>query len=76
MRTRFDLVVSAKWLSVCILLAVQFLLALGAKPKTERWIYSVSLWTFALIGYYVLACARDVDLEEVKLTLSTAVLSS
>ncbi|KAF8623755.1 hypothetical protein AX15_006198 [Amanita polypyramis BW_CC] len=40
-----------------IFLAMQFVLALGSRPKAEKRAYSVSLWVFAILSAYLLVCS-------------------
>ncbi|RSH88762.1 Chitin synthase, class 2 [Saitozyma podzolica] len=38
-------------------LALQFVLALGNRPKGERMLYLVTLWVYALLAAYLIACS-------------------
>ncbi|KAI1786680.1 glycosyltransferase family 2 protein [Ganoderma leucocontextum] len=39
------------------LLALQFVLALGNRPKGERMTYSITLWVYAILAVYLLVCS-------------------
>ena len=41
----------------CAVLALQFILALGNRPKGEPFLYKVSFCVFAVAAYYLLICA-------------------
>ncbi|KAG6853182.1 hypothetical protein C0991_006292 [Blastosporella zonata] len=45
-----------KWIYL-IFLALQFVLALGNRPKGERTAYSVTLWVYAFLSVYLLICS-------------------
>ncbi|KAJ7655266.1 chitin synthase [Mycena polygramma] len=45
-----------KW-TYLIFLAMQFVLALGNRPKGERFVYSLTLWVYAVLAVYLLACS-------------------
>ncbi|GLB41331.1 putative chitin synthase [Lyophyllum shimeji] len=45
-----------KWIYL-VFLAMQFVLALGNRPKGERTAYTVTLWVFAILGLYLLICS-------------------
>jgi chitin synthase len=47
---------SLKWLYLSFL-ALQFILALGNRPKGERVPYAVTLWVFAVLAVYLLTCS-------------------
>jgi len=38
-------------------LVMQFVLALGNRPKSERTAYSLTIWVFAIISAYLIACS-------------------
>lgn len=38
-------------------LVLQFILALGNRPKAERFAYSLTLWVYAILGLYLLVCS-------------------
>ena len=39
------------------LLALQFVLALGNRPKGERMTYNITLWVYAILAVYLLVCS-------------------
>lgn len=39
------------------LLALQFVLALGNRPKGERATYNVTLWIYGILAVYLLVCS-------------------
>ncbi|KAG8859628.1 Chitin synthase, class 2 [Serendipita sp. 411] len=45
-----------KWIYLATL-ALQFVLALGNRPKGERFMYVASLWIFAFLAVYLFACS-------------------
>jgi len=45
-----------KWIYL-IFLALQFILALGNRPKGERFAYTVTLWVYAILAVYLLVCS-------------------
>ncbi|THV08600.1 glycosyltransferase family 2 protein [Dendrothele bispora CBS 962.96] len=45
-----------KWLYLSFL-GLQFILALGNRPKGERAAYSITLWVFAFLALYLLVCS-------------------
>ncbi|PFH48062.1 glycosyltransferase family 2 protein [Amanita thiersii Skay4041] len=45
-----------KWIYLTFL-GMQFVLALGNRPKSERRIYSATLWVFAILSVYLLVCS-------------------
>ncbi|KAF7332167.1 Chitin synthase [Mycena kentingensis (nom. inval.)] len=45
-----------KWLYLSFL-ALQFVLALGNRPKGERAAYAVTLWVYAVLALYLLVCS-------------------
>ncbi|KAH0579371.1 Chitin synthase, class 1 [Termitomyces sp. 'cryptogamus'] len=45
-----------KWIYL-IFLALQFVLALGNRPKGERTAYTVTLWVYAFLSAYLLICS-------------------
>ncbi|KAF7340054.1 Chitin synthase [Mycena venus] len=45
-----------KWVYL-IFLALQFVLALGNRPKGERLAYSLTLWVYAVLAVYLLLCS-------------------
>ncbi|KIY51631.1 glycosyltransferase family 2 protein [Fistulina hepatica ATCC 64428] len=45
-----------KWLYLATL-ALQFVLALGNRPKGERMAYSITLWIYAFLSLYLLVCS-------------------
>ncbi|KAF8067008.1 putative chitin synthase [Lyophyllum atratum] len=45
-----------KWIYL-IFLALQFVLALGNRPKGERMAYTVTLWVYAFLSVYLLVCS-------------------
>ncbi|KAJ7591104.1 glycosyltransferase family 2 protein [Mycena floridula] len=45
-----------KWLYLATL-ALQFVLALGNRPKGERMAYTVTLWIYAVLAVYLLVCS-------------------
>ncbi|EPQ59000.1 chitin synthase [Gloeophyllum trabeum ATCC 11539] len=46
----------AKWLYLSFL-ALQFVLALGNRPKGERMAYTVTLWVYAILSLYLIVCS-------------------
>ncbi|KAF8625346.1 hypothetical protein AX17_006888 [Amanita inopinata Kibby_2008] len=48
--------IALKWIYLTFL-AMQFILALGNRPKGERTAYSVTLWVFAILATYLLVCS-------------------
>jgi len=38
-------------------LVLQFVLALGNRPKAERFAYTLTLWVYAVLGLYLLVCS-------------------
>ncbi|KAF8884113.1 glycosyltransferase family 2 protein [Infundibulicybe gibba] len=59
----FGNVVLIHWLNTSLrwtylaLLALQFILALGNRPKGERVAYSITLWVYAFLSIYLLVCS-------------------
>ncbi|KAI0068690.1 chitin synthase [Artomyces pyxidatus] len=47
---------SLKWIYLGFL-ALQFVLALGNRPKGERAAYTITLWVYAVLSIYLLACS-------------------
>ncbi|KAI6034169.1 glycosyltransferase family 2 protein [Pisolithus microcarpus 441] len=45
-----------KWIYLAFL-ALQFVLALGNRPKGERTAYSITLWVYAFLAVYLLICS-------------------
>ncbi|KDQ64296.1 glycosyltransferase family 2 protein [Jaapia argillacea MUCL 33604] len=45
-----------KWLYL-VFLALQFVLALGNRPKGERMAYAITLWVYAFLALYLLVCS-------------------
>ena len=45
-----------KWIYLAFL-ALQFVLALGNRPKGERAAYSITLWVYAVLAVYLLVCS-------------------
>ena len=45
-----------KWLYLAFL-ALQFVLALGNRPKGERLTYNITLWVFGVLSLYLLVCS-------------------
>ncbi|KAK7061690.1 chitin synthase [Favolaschia claudopus] len=45
-----------KWLYLSFL-ALQFVLALGNRPKGERFAYTLTLWVYAFLAVYLLVCS-------------------
>ncbi|KAF8897499.1 putativechitin synthase [Infundibulicybe gibba] len=45
-----------KWIYLSFL-ALQFILALGNRPKGERMAYTVTLWVYAILSIYLLVCS-------------------
>jgi len=45
-----------KWIYL-IFLAIQFVLALGNRPKGERTAYVITLWVYAVLAVYLLVCS-------------------
>ncbi|KIY73762.1 glycosyltransferase family 2 protein [Cylindrobasidium torrendii FP15055 ss-10] len=45
-----------KWIYL-IFLALQFILALGNRPKGERGLYTTTLWVYAVLSTYLLVCS-------------------
>ncbi|KZT29322.1 glycosyltransferase family 2 protein [Neolentinus lepideus HHB14362 ss-1] len=45
-----------KWLYL-VCLALQFVLALGNRPKGERMAYTITLWVYALLSLYLTVCS-------------------
>ncbi|KZT13058.1 glycosyltransferase family 2 protein [Laetiporus sulphureus 93-53] len=45
-----------KWIYL-IFLTLQFVLALGNRPKGERFAYTVTLWVYAVLAVYLLVCS-------------------
>jgi chitin synthase len=45
-----------KWIYLSFL-ALQFILALGNRPKGERFAYSLTLWVYAVLAVYLLICS-------------------
>ncbi|KAF8213579.1 chitin synthase [Mycena galopus ATCC 62051] len=48
--------VGLKWVYL-IFLGLQFVLALGNRPKGERFAYSLTLWVYAALAVYLLVCS-------------------
>jgi len=40
-----------------VFLVLQFILALGNRPKAERVAYTLTLWVYAVLGLYLLICS-------------------
>ncbi|KAJ6574660.1 glycosyltransferase family 2 protein [Mycena capillaripes] len=59
----FGTLVVSHWINLClkwiylIFLALQFVLALGNRPKGERFAYSLTLWVYAILAVYLLVCS-------------------
>ncbi|KAF7433398.1 Chitin synthase, class 2 [Pleurotus ostreatus] len=47
---------SLKWIYLAFL-ALQFILALGNRPKGERMAYAITLWVYAVLAVYLLVCS-------------------
>jgi chitin synthase len=47
---------SLKWIYM-IFLVLQFILALGNRPKSERAAYTVTLWVYGIFSVYLLICS-------------------
>ncbi|CAL1701071.1 unnamed protein product [Somion occarium] len=47
---------SFKWIYLAFL-ALQFVLALGNRPKGERGAYALTLWVYAILALYLLVCS-------------------
>ncbi|KAL5508261.1 CHS1_1 [Sanghuangporus vaninii] len=47
---------AAKWVYLAFL-ALQFVLALGNRPKGERMAYTITLWVYAILSLYLIVCA-------------------
>ncbi|KAJ3811230.1 class III chitin synthase [Lentinula lateritia] len=45
-----------KWIYLAFL-ALQFILALGNRPKGERAAYTITLWVYAILALYLLVCS-------------------
>jgi chitin synthase len=45
-----------KWIYLSFL-ALQFILALGNRPKGERLAYTITLWVYAFLAVYLLVCS-------------------
>ncbi|KAF9483925.1 glycosyltransferase family 2 protein [Pholiota conissans] len=45
-----------KWIYL-FFLALQFVLALGNRPKGERLVYAITLWVFAFLSLYLIICS-------------------
>ncbi|KAK2466180.1 hypothetical protein APHAL10511_001822 [Amanita phalloides] len=45
-----------KWIYVAFL-ALQFVLALGNRPKGERTAYAITLWVYAILALYLIVCS-------------------
>jgi chitin synthase len=45
-----------KWIYLAFL-ALQFILALGNRPKGERFAYALTLWVYAFLAVYLLVCS-------------------
>jgi len=45
-----------KWIYLAFL-GLQFILALGNRPKGERIPYAITLWVFAVLAVYLLVCS-------------------
>jgi len=45
-----------KWVYLAFL-ALQFILALGNRPKGERFAYALTLWVYAFLAVYLLVCS-------------------
>ncbi|KAH8093838.1 chitin synthase, partial [Phellopilus nigrolimitatus] len=45
-----------QWIYLAVL-ALQFVLALGNRPKGERLAYTLTLWVYAILALYLLVCA-------------------
>ncbi|KAE9410457.1 glycosyltransferase family 2 protein [Gymnopus androsaceus JB14] len=45
-----------KWIYLAFL-ALQFILALGNRPKGERTAYTITLWVYAVLAVYLLVCS-------------------
>lgn len=45
-----------KWIYLSFL-AMQFILALGNRPKGERAMYAITLWVYAVLAIYLLVCS-------------------
>ncbi|EJD01146.1 chitin synthase [Fomitiporia mediterranea MF3/22] len=45
-----------KWIYLSFL-ALQFVLALGNRPKGERGLYTLTLWVYAVLSLYLMVCA-------------------
>ncbi|KIY50220.1 putativechitin synthase [Fistulina hepatica ATCC 64428] len=47
---------TAKWIYLACLF-VQFIMALGNRPKSERLTYTITLWIYAVLSVYLLVCS-------------------
>ncbi|KIL70098.1 glycosyltransferase family 2 protein [Amanita muscaria Koide BX008] len=47
---------SLKWIYLAFL-ALQFVLALGNRPKGERMAYTITLWVYAVLSVYLIVCS-------------------
>ncbi|KAF5346535.1 hypothetical protein D9756_010015 [Leucocoprinus leucothites] len=45
-----------KWIYICAT-ALQFILALGNRPKSEKFAYTVTMWIYAVLAVYLLVCS-------------------
>lgn len=45
-----------KWIYM-VFLALQFILALGNRPKSERMAYTLTMWVYAILAVYLLVCS-------------------
>ncbi|KAJ6626890.1 glycosyltransferase family 2 protein [Mycena sp. CBHHK59/15] len=45
-----------KWIYIAFL-ALQFVLALGNRPKGERFAYTLTMWVYAILAVYLLVCS-------------------
>ncbi|KAA1466457.1 chitin synthase [Dentipellis sp. KUC8613] len=51
-----------KWLYLATL-ALQFVLALGNRPKGERAVYTATFWIFAILSVYLLVCSMALTVK-------------
>lgn len=67
----------------CAFIALQFILALGNRPKSERFLYKMSFTVFAISAYYLIACAfilvvrafQNISFTAAETTIADKVLS-
>ncbi|KAF8591568.1 glycosyltransferase family 2 protein [Ramaria rubella] len=51
-----------KWVYLAFL-ALQFVLALGNRPKGERLTYAITLWVYAFLSLYLIVCSIDLTVH-------------